>query len=511
MRWLSVTCLALGVIALVNIIFLSFIDAVSQQSRIAISYALGARFRRLVAQPSARFALFAIIGMAVGLLIDLELRRHIASFLQLTPDQIAFSTPQKIAVVATLLGAAIGATVPWFITVRHAIRDVILLLRGQVASSPPRGRYGLLAVQAAVASSLLLIAVQYWVATRRLQAAQLQFAPKEMLVARIRTDDPERMTEAYAWRTRMVAQPEVVDVAFATMIPTEGSMTIPFRATDGNAATVLYANAVDERYFRVTRMRLIKGRGISAEDGATGRLVAVINETLDRQLSEAGMPFGTQCLGSSTTFCGIRVVGVVEDSKYLDLLEQPLPFAFTALAQRAPGVPIVAHVRVRPGTVPQVTSPLWRDILYTGTVFRSLSDVFRSRLAPWTTGVVLFSVVASLGLLIAVAGVSTLVWSLIRSRSRELAVRAAVGAGPAMLARTILSRLAGWIFPGVLSGLVAGSYLSRLLGDRAITPSPELAALVGVTLIATYFGAAALSAWSVATSPISMRHLSADS
>jgi hypothetical protein len=110
MRWLSVTCLALGVIALVNIIFLSFIDAVSQQSRIAISYALGARFRRLVAQPSARFALFAIIGMAVGLLIDLELRRHIASFLQLTPDQIAFSTPQKIAVVATLLGAAIGAS-----------------------------------------------------------------------------------------------------------------------------------------------------------------------------------------------------------------------------------------------------------------------------------------------------------------------------------------------------------------------------------------------------------------
>src|SRR5207237_1807270 len=88
-------------------------------------------------------------------------------------------------------------------------------------------------------------------------------------------------------------------------------------------------------YFEVIGNPILRGRGISEQDTATSRNVAVINEAFARKFFKNEEPIGKHFgreAGASRQF---EVVGVAKDARYLtDNLDKPIgPSFFLPVAQ----------------------------------------------------------------------------------------------------------------------------------------------------------------------------------
>src|SRR5262249_54554470 len=94
--------------------------------------------------------------------------------------------------------------------------------------------------------------------------------------------------------------------------------------------TSVRSNNVGENYFHVLRVPLLEGRDILPSDTHASLKVAVINETFAKRFLSNTNPIGHK-LGDKT------IIGVVKDSKYTSVDEDPRPMAYYAFAQTANG------------------------------------------------------------------------------------------------------------------------------------------------------------------------------
>jgi putative ABC transport system permease protein len=62
--------------------------------------------------------------------------------------------------------------------------------------------------------------------------------------------------------------------------------------------------------------------------------------------------------------------------------------------------------------------------------------------------------------------------SMVAAREGEIAVRVALGSGPAAIARLVLRQGAGWMAAGLMSGMLGVVYVARLLRDLLYGVSP---------------------------------------
>jgi ABC-type antimicrobial peptide transport system permease subunit len=117
---------------------------------------------------------------------------------------------------------------------------------------------------------------------------------------------------------------------------------------------------------------------------------------------------------------------------------------------------------------------------------RSMDDVLAGETAARRTQLQVLGVLAAVAVLLAGVGIYGLLAYTVSQRSREIAVRLALGADPARVRRLILAdgmRLAALgIVPGVLGGYAAARGMSALLFGIAPGDPSTFAAAVGLTL-----------------------------
>jgi putative ABC transport system permease protein len=99
---------------------------------------------------------------------------------------------------------------------------------------------------------------------------------------------------------------------------------------------------------------------------------------------------------------------------------------------------------------------------------------------------------AAIALLLAAVGLYGVVSFGVSQRTRELAVRIALGATPRQVLRMILSSGAALILIGVVTGIVAAGLTTRLLGSLVfgVTPSDPMAFTASVGVLVAVAGAA---------------------
>jgi MacB-like periplasmic core domain len=121
--------------------------------------------------------------------------------------------------------------------------------------------------------------------------------------------------------------------------------------------------SVSPGYFQVAGTRLLSGRDFTSDDKLGAPTVAVVNESFARSL------FGTtHAVGKRfKLFDPVRleIIGVVEDAKYTDPGEPPIPAIFIAYAQG-----IGPYVVSSPITI-LVRSPLPQDQILRACIRRS--------------------------------------------------------------------------------------------------------------------------------------------
>ncbi len=243
------------------------------------------------------------------------------------------------------------------------------------------------------------------------------------------------------------------------------AVDVPGRTIAGD--TTAQWNLIGPGFLDAIGMRLVAGRDVRASDSASASPVAVVNEAMARYF------FGTtDVVGRRFAFGNagqLEVVGVVRDAKYFSLRDADTRMVFLPFQQDLPHLfrmclvvrtnqpissPLVTAIRRELRAI-DAAVPLGQVETIDQQVAATIVD---ERLIAW-----LSAGLAGISLLLACLGVYALLAYTVARQAREMAVRSAIGASPAMVMRLVLSRSVWLIGAGLALGVPAA-----LLAARAV-------------------------------------------
>ena len=508
---LSVTALLL-LIACANVATLLLARATKREHEISVRLSLGASPARLARQLLSESLLLAAIATAGSILLGGLALRLLPSLMPLPPmpslsDGRLFVFACASALVAVLL-FGLGPAV----TASRRDLSVVLGQGARTSSGKAWGRNTLVVAQLALSLLLLVGAALFVRSLQKVTSIDTGFDLDHVMIARLDERSsrmPDAQMESFwtAARERLSAVPNVASTATSLVVPYQMNImmpvVIPGRPTADGRPRPAGADFVGPDYFGTVGLTLLEGRGFSVDDREGSARVAVVNKLFERryfggqhavgQCVTLPTPGGAGAAGSCT-----RIVGVVEDARYSDVTEEPMPFLYRPLAQRprmAPGGSVL-HVRsaVDAG---QLTERVQRELNALQADVRvevtPLRDFVAPQLLPWRIGTTLLAVFSALGLLLACVGLYGVVSYAVTLRTRELGVRIAVGATPGNVLAMVVRHAMRLALVGLLLGGVTSMFATRFLRSvmyGVSTSDPLSFALAAAVLLATALAAA---------------------
>jgi predicted permease len=231
-------------------------------------------------------------------------------------------------------------------------------------------------------------------------------------------------------------------------------------------------NRVSPGYFRTMGTTLIAGRDFDERDTLTSPKVAIVNEAFAKTFFGGANPVGRSFryeAGAGEKDPVFQIVGLVRNTKYYQLREDPLPIGFFPITQdERPGAGANYVIRAA-GSIGEVmrdvTSAVGEVSPTIGIEFRPLSrqikeSLIRDRLMATLSG--------SFGLLagfLATLGLYGVMSYMVARRRNEIGLRIALGADRGRVIGMVL-REAGLL---LVVGLVVGLLLAVWAGRAAAT------------------------------------------
>jgi putative ABC transport system permease protein len=412
-----------------------------------------------------------------------------------------------VTVLATLIFAIGPAVICSRVELEQALRS------GVRQSAGKRSRLLQEAIVASqVALALLVLSAAALVARSfsRLEHSELAFEPAHLLVAELafraghHDSGPEQaaLLEQLLSALRTVpgvdAVSTVVAVPYASTRSWEGRPSLEGQSEEDAARQPLIdIEVVAPSFFASLGLPVLRGRGFSDADRKGASAVVVLSQSAARHYWPGRDPIGKHIvIGPPTEAYTATVVGIVPDMRYRDLREPhasiyyPLaqsffPFAPTTLVVRSARAPSDLAAAMR-GMLAETTP----DIVLASV--RPFDALIAGPLAQPRMNALLLAVFASAALVLAAVGLFGVLAMMVRQRTRELAVRMAMGASPTDVARLVIQRAVMLATIGAAAGLLGALALNRLLGALLFEISPtDATTLAAVT--ASVFGVATIA------------------
>jgi len=236
------------------------------------------------------------------------------------------------------------------------------------------------------------------------------------------------------------------------------------------------------------------GRDFDEHDDLHAPKVMIINEAAARRFFGSANPIGKTvgldegAPGSKDVKVIYQVVGVVKDTKYSRVNEEPRRLAYVAAAQDANPSPEI-YYEVRAGATVEALIPSLRTAI-TG-VNRDISLEFRSfetqvaeTLVQPRTVALLSSVFGGLALLLAMVGLYGVTTYSAARRKAEIGIRMALGAQRGSVIWLMLRDTMLLLAVGMAIGLTASMTLGRLVGSLLYGVQPnDTGQLLGAAVI----------------------------
>jgi hypothetical protein len=292
--------------------------------------------------------------------------------------------------------------------------------------------------------------------------------------------------------------PGVAAAAASTAVPFMGSSAGQRVAAEGRATADVAADRISTSpgLFAALGVPLVQGRDFTPADSPASR-VAVVNEALARQLFPGGVALGGRVAAGGTV---LDIVGVAADYAHHQFQERHLaPKLYVPLAND-PGATKQLRIVVRAQADP---APLIRTLrrelpseiagLTVGSAFTydEISSISAQEILVGTAPLV---PLIAIGLLLTTAGIYGVLAFAIARRSRELAVRVAIGATGRDLVRLVTAHSARLILIGTTCGIGLTFALSRIVrasGGAGGIYDPDWPSFVAPVLVIAAIGAAA--------------------
>jgi putative ABC transport system permease protein len=298
---------------------------------------------------------------------------------------------------------------------------------------------------------------------------------------------------------RLRTVPGVASVAVTTIPPfssgsSSGSFDVEGRAASGTAPKLAaQRRSTSPDFFTVVGVPIVAGRAYTDADRAAAPLVVVVNETLARR----EWP-NESAVGKRIRYSGAwrTVIGVAGDIATERASAEPPELIYSPLAQiMMRGLPTLIVRTRNDGDVDAATiRRAMQDVDRSVTVSHvdAMPDLITAALADDRLRTVLIAMFAAIAALLAAIGTYGVAAASASRRVREMAIRMAVGASQASVARLVI----GGAAKGVAIGAVVGVGLAWM-GTRLLAPylfgvgamDPIVYAAVAILLAATTFGA----------------------
>ena len=478
-------------LACANVAMVLVATAITREREIGVRAALGASRGRIVRQLVTESVALGALAAAVGMMFASWAIPVIAGLIDapagtdLAPDVNVFLF---LAIVTLLTSVGAGLAPAW-----HG-RGVDLLspLKGegrQNRIAPRRLRSMLIMTQSAASVLLIVLATLFVRATFRAAAVDVGFEAAGLFAISAGLGDPFAGSGAAIERfwpraiSALQGAPGIQGVTLAEPTPF-GELSKTW-TTRGEPPRVINLYGTQAAYFETMGLRILGGRTYTADEVAAKAPVAVVSESFARAYWPNQSAVGE--LLPRTSVPRPVVIGVVADAITARLHERN---GFAVYEPLAPDNERYAQllVRVEPGAsdvMEQVSQRLRAldpdaEITIRSIAARVQQEAGRPRMLATLTGMV-----GLIAIVLCVIGLYGLTASVVGQRSREMAVRAAIGAESRDLLRLLM-----WdsLRPVVL-GLAAGGAAALLVSRVAVS-----AMLFGVSPQdpTAYAGAAAI-------------------
>jgi len=229
---------------------------------------------------------------------------------------------------------------------------------------------------------------------------------------------------------------------------------------------------VSPGYLRAMGMRLVEGRDIAWEDGPKSQKVVLINETVARRLWPGEDPVGKTANASGTE---ALVIGVVADVRETNAEEGAGWQMYLPASQFGPdGAELVVRTKLPPEELASSVMTTLRQINpgQPAVEFRTIQQLVDHATSPRKFFVVLVSIFAGLGLLLAALGIYGVISYSVTQKTQEIGIRMALGATQGRVQRDVLAKTLRMAVVGTTVGIVASVGVSRLIATLLFGTQP---------------------------------------
>ena len=499
-------------LAATNVASLLLVRAASRAQEFAVRSAMGARSGRILQQLLIEGALIGLLGGTAGLLLaPVAIRLLVHQFA--TPDQVgAFHATLDLRLLGFGLMTALA------VSVLFSLAPAIQLLRPHLAEALKQTamtRRGVLNLRRAMVSLqiglsvLLLMGAGLFVRTlENLRHVDAGFNTTHLVTFHVNPlqagyKQPQIAALEHRVIDVMRGQPGVKAVAASDDQELAGNsqggnVTVEGYTPPVNEDFDIEETVVNSGHFHAMQVPIAVGRTFSDADDATAQPVAIVNETFARHyFKDVAAAIGRRVAkGSGNHLHYMTIVGVVRDTRHVNLRDPSLPTLFMPVEQvDAPGQ---LFLYLRTATPPEAMFATVRsavrsiDPVLTITGLRTMGDQIEESISNERMIEVLALVFGGLAALLAGVGIFGVLAHATVQRTREIGIRIALGSTRLAICVLVLKETLRLGAVGLLVALPCAVLLGRMLHSQLFGVSAaDPWTLAGVVLVMGLIGLSA--------------------
>lgn len=487
---------AVLLLAWTNLLLMSLSSASSLDAEVSIRIALGSPRIPLIRLVTSEALALGIVGGAAGLVMATGVLSAVnrwagipeVTWLGLTISGRAVFVTTVLSVVSAGVSAFVPAVRLRSLTLASGVR------MSAVAGTTFRRRFGprefAVACQVITTVVLLSAAIGSTLTVADLRRAELGFLPRDVWTFRVpltlqhfpttvsRLAFVQRLTE------RLSHQPSVLAVGAIDHLPLVDEPGRLLTRRSRYLAETGLAYSATPGFFSAIGMSFMAGRSFGQEAVQHQERVVVVNEAAVRRYWNGADPLG-KMLDFGAGIGPVAVVGVVRDTR-LSFGDPAVPMAFLPFDGAWVGQAATFVVKAV-GSSQRVASRIEIEINAAQPGLYVLSSSLDARLAvpiaqPTAVATVL-GMVSLVSCFLAATGLFGLVNYQVVSRTREIAIRLALGARSPQICKAVLGRVVALVGTGFLTGSIGLPAIAAIVGRVAGRTPRADAAVVALTAL----------------------------
>ncbi len=514
---LTILVASVLLIACANMASLLLARASTRHREIAVRLSIGAARHRIVRQLLTESVLLSLAGGLAGIFFAFWLNRILMAFVSSTqrhgPGQFTHLELQldwrvllftfAVASVSGIIFGLAPALRSTRVDIASSLKETVHNVRGNI--SPFLLDRLLLAFQTAVSVVLVAAAGLLAGSLYRLLTVNYGFNLANVSLIGIDVDKrPEKgpaLIDLYARiLERANGLPDVKAASLLSHVPLtfpgwSEKVRVPGKGESPARESGAAMNWIGPRFFDALEIRVVAGRQFDEGDTAAAERVGIISELAAQRLFPREDPVDRHILLGGKA---IRIVGVVEGIKYVNLRDKEPPELYIPYTQKAdekPSFTLTFIIKTHPGA--PSPNPAFRALLHelapdvpigmTYTMEQQVdSSIGLERLMASLS--IFFGVLA---LLLTAIGLYGILAYTVTRRTGEIGIRMALGAPRVNVIWLVVRSAIGCVLAGIIIGTVATLATSRVVASFLYDMQPNdpgnfVAAITALLLVAIF-------------------------